>query len=285
MTGSPAERRPGRSTVRRPTGPRSSAQPSRRTPSDRAGSTGRPPSPRPVVPELPPDVAVSDLPRDVLAELREFPPERRDLLARHLAAAGRLLDEDPEAAYQHAAYVRRSAARLASVREAAGVAGYLTSRYAEALADLRTYTRLSGDPRHLPLMADCERGLGRPERALALARSPAASRLGTAERIELRIVASGARRDLGEAQAALVELRGPELDSTRVAAWTPRLWYAYAEALLAAGDREAAARWFASAATVDSYGETDAETRLAELTDGANRGDDQGPDPDPNPGR
>ncbi len=211
-------------------------------------------------------MAATDLPREVLAELRELPAERRDTLARHLAAAGALLEEDPDSAYHHAAYVRRSAGRLASVREAAGVAAYRSGRYAEALSDLRAYTRMTGDPRHLPVMADCERGLGRPERALILARSSEAARLGRAERIEVRIVASGARRDLGDPTAALVELRGTELDSQQVSAWTPRLWYAYAEALLAAGQREEAIGWFTSAAAVDSYGETDAERRLADLS-------------------
>ena len=243
------------------------------TPSDSPRWRARPQSARasssrPEPPALPAEVEPGDLPREVLAELRELPPARRDVLARHLAAAGALLAVDPDAAWEHAAYARRCAGRLASVREAAGVAGYRTGRYAEALSDLRAYTRMSGDPRHLPLMADCERGLGRPERALALASSAAAKRLGRAERIELRIVASGARRDLGEAQAALVELRGPELDSTQVTSWTPRLWYAYAEALLAAGDTEEAVRWFTSVAAVDAVGETDAELRLAELATG-----------------
>lgn len=220
-------------------------------------------------PPIPPEVAVTDLPREVLAELRELPPERRDTLARHLAAAGELLEGDPESAYQHAAFARRSAGRLPSVREAAGVAAYRTGRYAEALGDLRAYTRLSGDCRHLPVMADCERGLGRPERALALARSADAGRLGRAERVELRIVASGARRDLGEARAALVELRGPELDSTGVSPWTPRLWYAYADALLAAGERAEAIVWFTSTSAVDTDAETDADRRLTDLTGGA----------------
>lgn len=261
MDGTPKDR------PQRPAGGRGRSAAGANRVGDLRGAPRRPPSsPRPVAPALPPGVAPSDLPREVLAELRELPPERRDVLACHLAAAGALLAEDPEAAYQHAAYARRSAGRLASIREAAGVAAYATGRYAEALNDLRAYTRMTGDPRHLPVMADCERGLGRPERALTLARSKEANRLGRAEAVELRIVASGARRDLGEVQAALVELRGPDLDSPQVTSWTPRLWYAYAEALLAAGNTEEAAQWFSSAAAVDSYGETDAETRLAELT-------------------
>jgi hypothetical protein len=55
-----------------------------------------------------------------------------------------------------------------------------------------------------------------------------------------------------------------ELDSTSVRPWTPRLWYAYADALLAAGRREEAVRWFGAVATIDE-GETDAVERLDAL--------------------
>jgi tetratricopeptide (TPR) repeat protein len=124
---------------------------------------------------------------------------------------------------------------------------------------------MTGDPTHLPVMADAERGLGRPERALALAKDPDVRRLEPAARVELAIVVSGARRDLGEAEAAVVGLQGAALDSDRIEPWTPRLWYAYAEALLAAGRREDALRWFESAAAIDDDGETDADERVTEL--------------------
>jgi tetratricopeptide (TPR) repeat protein len=220
--------------------------------------------PRPPAPTLPDGIRAADLAPEVRAELREFPPDRRDVLAAHLVAVGALLSEDPDAAYDHAAYARSAAPRLPSVREAAGIASYRTGRYAEALADLRTYARMTGDDRHLPVMADCERGLGRPERALALARGPKAAALRRGERIELRIVAAGARRDLGDAGAALVELRGPELDAG-AGPETARLWYAYADALLALDRREEAAQWFAAAASADEDADTDAEQRLAEI--------------------
>jgi len=225
----------------------------------------RPRAPRVAAPPLPPGASAADLSGDVRRELRELTPERGDAVALHLAAAGALLGDDPELAYRHAAYARSLSARLAAVREAAGLTAYRTGRYAEALNDLRAFARMTGDPRHLPLLADCERGLGRPERALSLARGKDAERLAPAQRVELRIVASGARRDLGEAEAALVELRGRELEQTDVREWTARLWYAYAEALLGVGRPEAALRWFRSAATVDEYGETDADERVEEL--------------------
>jgi tetratricopeptide (TPR) repeat protein len=206
-----------------------------------------------------------DLDRGVRAELRSLPEDLAEKIALHLVAAGRLIDDDPQAASAHTQYARNLAPRLAVVREAAGVAAYRTGDYAIALAELRVVRRMTGDPSYLPIMADCERGLGRPERALALVADPDARRLGPAERVELAIVASGARRDRGEAKAAVVALQGPDLDRADVAPWTVRLWYAYAAALVDAGRIDEARQWFESVVTIDEDDETDAEQRIAEL--------------------
>jgi hypothetical protein len=120
--------------------------------------------------------------------------------------AGRLLDVDPERAYEHAQAAVRRGGRVDVVREAAGIAAYRTGRYADALRELRTVRRLNGSSEHLPIMADAERGLGRPERAVALATSPEADTLTGTGRIELALVLSGARADLGEHDAALAVL-------------------------------------------------------------------------------
>jgi tetratricopeptide (TPR) repeat protein len=180
-------------------------------------------------------------------------------------AAGRALDEDPELALTHARYARALAPRLAILREAVGVAAYRAGDYATALSELRAVRRMTGDPSYLPVLADCERGLGRPERALALARDPDARRLAPAEKIELAIVESGARRDRGEVEAAVVALQGPALRRQETAPWTVRLWYAYASALADAGRLDEARKWFVAVASIDDEGETDAEERLAEL--------------------
>jgi hypothetical protein len=116
---------------------------------------------------------------------------------------GRLLDIDPELAYEHAQAAVRRAGRIDVVREAAGLAAYRLGNYAEALRELRTVRRLNGSSEHLPVMADAERGLGRPERALDLARSPEAETLDASGRTELALVVAGARLDLGQAEAAL----------------------------------------------------------------------------------
>lgn len=120
-------------------------------------------------------------------------------------AAGKFLEDDPERAYGHAQEAVRRAGRVDVVREAAGITAYRTGRYAEALRELRTARRLNGSNEHVPLMADCERGLGRPERALTLA-DEHAGELTREAGVELAIVVSGARLDLGQPEAALAAL-------------------------------------------------------------------------------
>ncbi|KAB2340021.1 hypothetical protein F8566_46100 [Actinomadura rudentiformis] len=203
---------------------------------------------------------------DARVELRTLPKDLAGRVARHLVMAGRLAEEDPEAAYKHAREARRLASRVGLVREAAGLAAYRAGEWAEALAELRAARRLStGDDAYLPVMADCERGLGRPERALDLIKSPEAKKLDQAGRIELRIVESGARRDLGQADAAVVTLQVPELKDRRLRPWSARLFYAYADALADAGRMEDASDWFARAAAADRDDETDAAERYAEI--------------------
>ncbi|ROO84093.1 hypothetical protein EDD29_1610 [Actinocorallia herbida] len=181
-------------------------------------------------------------------------------------AAGTLVDEDPEAAYRHAKTARRLASRVGVVREACGLAAYHAGEWSEALSELRAARRLPGrEDLYLPVLADCERGLGRPEKALEIARSKEASSLPREERIELHIVESGARRDLGDVDAAVIALQIPELKDRRLRPWSARLFYAYADALVAADRADDAKDWFLRAAAADRDEETDAAERYAEL--------------------
>jgi tetratricopeptide (TPR) repeat protein len=184
-------------------------------------------------------------------------------VARYIVAAG--LESDPERSYAYAQAARGLAARVGVVREASGIAAYRTGRWAEALSELRAARRMTGRDDYLPIMADCERALGRPDRALALVREADTSRLDRATQIELRIVESGIRRDQGLTDAAVLAVQVPELTSGRLRPWSARLFYAYAEALLAAGREEEAREAFARAAAADPDGETDAAERLDEL--------------------
>ena len=148
------------------------------------------------------------------------------------------------------------------------------------MSELRAARRMTGRDDYLPIMADCERALGRLDRALALVREAKASELERATQIELRIVESGIRRDQGLPEAAVIALQVPELTAGRLRPWSARLFYAYADALLAADRADEARDWFARAAEADTEGETDADDRLNEL-DGIEFEDlDDGPDLD-----
>jgi tetratricopeptide (TPR) repeat protein len=184
-------------------------------------------------------------------------------VARQLVAAG--LDEDPEKAYSHALAARRLAARVGVVREACGIAAYRAGKWAEALTELRAARRLTGRGSYLPLMADCERALGRLDRALDLVRGPDSQGLDRATQIELRIVESGIRRDQGLPEAAVVALQLPELANRRINPGLARLYYAYADALVDAGRPDEAREWFGRAAVADPDGDTDAAERFEEL--------------------
>jgi tetratricopeptide (TPR) repeat protein len=184
-------------------------------------------------------------------------------VARYLVAAG--LADNPEEGYGFAQAAKRLAARVGVVREACGIAAYRTSRWAEALSELRAARRLTGHDEYLPIMADCERALGRLDRALALVREAKVDDLSRPTQIELRIVESGIRRDQGLADAAVLVLQVPELTSNRVRPWSARLFYAYGDALLAADRTEEARDAFARAAETDTDGTTDAAERLDEL--------------------
>ncbi|MFD8592721.1 hypothetical protein ACFV1B_24780 [Streptomyces sp. NPDC059637] len=214
---------------------------------------------------IPEEVTGYELDADVRQELKSLPKTLADDVARNLVMVAQLLDEDPEKAYAYAKIALRLASRIPSVREAVGFASYATERYTEALAEFRAARRMTGSAELWPVMADCERGLGRPEKTLAMAGAPEVQKLDRAGQVEMRLVAAGARRDMGQADAAVVTLQGPELASTAVHPWTARLRYAYADALLAVGREDEARDWFAKALEADTAGTTNASDRLAEL--------------------
>lgn len=211
------------------------------------------------------DIDPRDLDPALRSELRSLSKDTADRVARHLLAAGAALDDsDDDVALAHAHAARALAGRVAGVREAVGVVAYRCGAWQEALAEIRAGVRMSGRVDLLPLQADCERALGRPEQALALGGSAAGARLDAEGRVELAIVLAGARRDMGQFDAAVLLLQGQDLSRAPVRLWSARLWYALADNLLAAGRAEQARQWFTAVVQVDD-GETDAYDRLAEL--------------------
>ncbi|MEU8647525.1 MULTISPECIES: hypothetical protein [unclassified Streptomyces] len=198
-------------------------------------------------------------------ELQSLPKGLAEEVSRNLVMVARLIDEDPEGAYAYSRIALRLASRVAAVREAAGFAAYANQKFSEALAEFRAARRMTGSVELWPVMADCERGLGRPEKALEMAGAPEVQKLDKASQVEMRLVAAGARRDMDQLDAAIVTLQSPELASNSVQPWSARLRYAYADALLAAGREGEAREWFAKAVESDKDGSTDASDRLAEM--------------------
>jgi tetratricopeptide (TPR) repeat protein len=211
---------------------------------------------------LPEGVSWFDLDFSARRELQGLPKELAERVGGQLAAAGLAIDDDPAAAYAHAACARRLASRVAVTREALGLAAYAVGKFDQALAELRAYRRLSGDESHLPLVADCERGIGRPVRAIELAGSPAAAQLDADGMRELRLVVAGARCDMGQPDAAVLILEQDKaIGGEEVTESLVRLRYAYADALLASGRADEARRWMTTVAVQDARELTDAKER------------------------
>ena len=203
-------------------------------------------------PELPDDVTSQDLDRIARNELKTLTKDNAEAVGRHLAMAARVIDEDPELAHRHVLSAARRAGRIAVVRESLAITAYATGDFALALRELRTYRRISGSNAQLPLMVDSERGVGRPDRALELGRSVDRSTLPASVQVGLAIAMSGARLDLGEAEAALTELEIPQLDPKKAFSYSPELFNAYAEVLDELGREDEAATWHERAARAES---------------------------------
>ena len=216
-------------------------------------------------PDLPEEITGRELDRSIIQQLKGLPEKLAARVARHLAAAGMLVDEDPETAYQHTLAARSRASRIAVVREATGEAAYAAGHYAEALAELRAAKRMNGATEYLPIMADCHRALKQPEQALKLAKSPSVANFPPEAKAEMTIVEAGARRDMGQLDAALRTLELAPLMSKSRSTWVVRLRYAYADTLEAAGRHQDALTWFHRTYAIDSEQTTDASERAEAL--------------------
>lgn len=253
--------------------PSRDTRPPRRDSGDHPKSGQRPSTPRPDSRTSRPDefddglgeIDVSTLPRDVVADLEVLSAGVRVRVERLLAAARLALEEDPQQACVYAQEASRIGGRSSVVREAAGIAAYQAGEFASARKDLQAARRIGGRDDLIPLIADCERALGNPRKAVDLANSDEAKRLRGETQAELLLVAAGARLDMDQTNAAVSLLRGPCSNTPANAAWAGRIYYGYAEALLASGETELARDWFVKAAGADHQGVTDASDRVDEI--------------------
>ena len=264
----PRSDRPQRDGEFKPRGPRNNAafKPKNERFGDRSLENRRKDDRRPTNrdfskdPIIPEGITGEELDKTTRGDLLTLSAENAKIVSQHLACVHAFADSDPEIAHEHAQAAVRHAGRVAVVRETAGYAAYRVGKYEIAIKDLKAAFRINGDVSIWPVLADCERGLGKPRKALELAGAPEAKKLAKEQAIELRIVAAGARRDLGEIDAAIVTLQTNDLN-TENDSWAIRLRYAYADALDAAGRRDEARKWFRKCADLDVDETTDASER------------------------
>ena len=166
---------------------------------------GRPPQRQRVPePKVPDDVEPANLERGARAELRALGRANAENVARHLVMVQRLLNDDPQTAYEHARYASSHAGRVAVVRETTGIAAYLAGHYSEALREIRAARRLSGLDLHRAIEVDCERALGHVDKALQAAQAADPRQLDEIERAELAMVVSSLRHDMGQTDLGLI---------------------------------------------------------------------------------
>jgi len=216
-------------------------------------------------PEIPKDVSPKELDAGIRQELRSLSKDNADKVAGHLVMAAAVMDSDIDTALAHARAAKERGGRVPITRETLGIACYHAGLWKEALTELRAARRMAGGPGLLGVMADCERGLGHPEKAIELGSTPEAADLDPEGRAELAIVIAGAHHDLGENDLALAALE-PETTAGDLPDVTAlRVTYAYADALELAGDRDAAVEWFTKAQKHDKHGVLDTAERLRAL--------------------
>lgn len=216
-------------------------------------------------PALPEGLDPKDLDPTVRQELRSLAKDNADMVAKHLIQAALLVQSDPHQALLHARAAKDRAGRVAVTRETNGIVAYHAGEWKEAISELRAARRMSGGPGLLAVLADAERGLGRPQKALEIAREENLDELDAESRVELAIVLAGAHHDLGDNDSALLTLQ-EELerdDAPEVSRM--RMYYAYADALEIMHRDDEAVEWFQRCVELDTEHLMDATQRIASL--------------------
>ena len=216
-------------------------------------------------PKIPEGIDPRELDPSVREELRSLSKDNADMVAKHLIMAATLLDENPQKALEHARAAKERAGRVAVARETNGIAAYHAGEWREAISELRAARRMSGGPGLLPVLADAERGLGRPQKAIEVANEYMPSQLDPESRVELAIIVAGAHQDMRQFDEAVLALQAETGSDDAPKVSQMRVRYAYADALEQAGRSNEAIEWFERAEELDSEGMLDSKNRIAEI--------------------
>lgn len=206
-----------------------------------------------------------DIPFSVRVEVRGLPRDIANQIEGHFAAIAKLLEDDPSLALKHANAARRIASRLPVVREMAAEVAYQSGAFEAALSDYRAVLRMTGNKNYLPVIADCERAVGKPEAALRTLREIKPEELSVDQAAEAVLVEAGARADMGNKDEAMRVLKNAIENQEGGNEERARLRYAYADFLASQGQTRQALEWFRSAAKYDDEEFLDIAERIAKL--------------------
>ena len=151
---------------------------------------------RPGEPKMPKGIEWSMLSSDDRERLRGLSKEHAENIGLHILAAYTLEERDPELALEHAKWVAHQASRIDFARETLAFVAYRQGDYKLALREFRTAFRMNGFLDYLPFIADCERGVGNPKKAIEVAMSDDAKYLRGESKAEMFLVYAGALGDL-----------------------------------------------------------------------------------------
>ena len=151
---------------------------------------------RPGEPKMPKGIEWSMLSTDDRERLRGLSKEHAENIGLHTLAAYTLEERDPELALEHAKWVAHQASRIDFARETLAFVAYRQGDYKLALREFRTAFRMNGFLDYLPFIADCERGMGEPKKAIETAMSDDAKYLRGESKAEMFLVYAGALGDL-----------------------------------------------------------------------------------------
>lgn len=181
------------------------------------------------------------LPKWVRDEIiRSTPKDRREPAMSHLTRGMELFaDERYPAALQDLREAKKLSPRSSTVRELLGLSAYRSTRWEEALRELRTFRRITGDLIHYPVEMDCLRGLGRGEDVIKAWERLQEYDISATINHEARVVYASFLLDEGRARDAWPIIKPGRLVASP-GEGEVRRWYVAARVALDAGDHDAA---------------------------------------------
>jgi hypothetical protein len=186
-------------------------------------------------------VSSGQLPKWVTDEIqRSTPKDRREPAIKELSSAvDEYADERYTAALPHLRKAKTLSPKSSVIRELLGLAAYRSSQWEEALRELRTFRRMTGDLIHIPVELDCLRGLDRKADVTREWEKLKTYDVSPTIDSEARVVYASFLLDEGRPRDAWSVIKPGRLVKQPSPGETRR-WFVAARVALAAGDHEAA---------------------------------------------